>query len=311
MENIACIFCAKKSNYIAIEEDGYQGRKCSDCSLIYISPRPTIDEVLDIYGHGNAHITAQSHIAGSYLKRLYARHHLAILKNYCKKGALLEIGSGAGYFLDEARKVGFKPFGLELNPDQAEFMQNTLHIPCEQKPLSSDSFSGLKFDVIFHSDVISHFHDPIKEFRTMYGLLNKDGYLMFETGNIGDVDPSYYSLFSSFQYPDHLFFFSEKTIPLLLEQTGFRLVALYRYSIVPQLSFMQWLKSIKQGKESSEAKKYFDDHAASTRHYGKKLLKSLVKTSYYYLLYLLRYGIGKYTFKKNRPQTIIVVAKKL
>ncbi len=311
MEDIACIFCAKKSNYVAIEEDGYQGKKCSDCSLIYISPRPMIDEVLDIYGHGNAHITAQSHIAGSFLKRLYARHHLAILKKYIKKGKILEIGSGAGYFLDEARRLGFEPFGLELNPDQAEFMQKTLHIPCEQKPLAINSFSGTTFDVICHSDVISHFHDPIKEFGTMHALLGENGYLMFETGNIGDVDAAYYPLFSSFQYPDHLFFFSEQTISLLLEKTGFKLVGFYRYSIVPQLSFMRWLKSLKNTPEMVDSTKYFDQNAVSAQNAFIALLKKCLKNSYYYFLYFLRYGLGKYAPKKNRPQTIMVIARKL
>lgn len=205
MEDIACIFCSKNSAFVALAEDGYLGKKCFDCSFIYISPRPTIHEVLDIYGHGNAHITAQSHIAGSYLKRLYARHNLSLLKRFIKKGKILEIGSGAGYFLDEARAVGFEPYGLELNPDQALFMQEKLNIPCEQKPLSKKSFAGNCFDVVYHSDVISHFHDPIQEFHTIHDLLVPGGHLMFETGNLGDVDARYYSLFSSFQYPDHLF----------------------------------------------------------------------------------------------------------
>ena len=84
MEHITCIFCPRDASSIMIEEDGYQGKKCHECSLIYISPRPMIDEVIDIYGHNNAHISAQSHIDGSYLKRLYARHSLRILKKFIK-----------------------------------------------------------------------------------------------------------------------------------------------------------------------------------------------------------------------------------
>jgi len=311
MEDITCIFCAQKSNYIAIEEDGYQGKKCSDCSLIYISPRPTIEEVLDIYGHGNAHITAQSHIAGSYLKRLYARHHLALLKKYIKKGTLLEIGSGAGYFLDEVRNAGFEPYGLELNPEQASFMQNNLHIPCEQKSLSTSSFGGKIFDVIYHSDVISHFHDPIKEFHTMHALLSKNGYLMFETGNIGDVNPSYFNLFSSFQYPDHLFFFSEQTISKLLEKTGFELVGFYRYSIVPQLSCMQWLlKTCRKKSAVKEPKNSLNPSVIVEHNFLTVFIKKCIKNMYYYFLYFLRYKIGRFALKKNCPQTIIVIARK-
>ena len=305
MEHITCIFCAHDNASIMIEEDGYQGKKCHECSLIYISPRPMVNEVIDIYGHNNAHISAQSHIEGNYLKRLYARHNLGILKKFIKKGTLLEIGAGAGYFLDEARKAGFEPCGIELNPDQAHFMQQTLHIPCEQKPLSLSSFSGKTFDVIYHSDVISHFHDPVHEFHTMHGLLQNNGYLLFETGNIGDVDPRYYSLFPRFQYPDHLFFFTQKTLQVLLERTGFELVAYHAYSIVPQLYVMRWLKSI-----MSSTNKPASPSARNAAKTKKSLLMSFIKIIYYYALYVLRYRIGYFFPKVNRPQTIIIVAKK-
>ena len=291
-----------------IEEDGYQGKKCHECSLIYISPRPMIDEVIDIYGHNNAHISAQSHIDGSYLKRLYARHSLRILKKFIKNGALLEIGSGAGYFLDEARKAGFDPHGIELNPEQARFMQETLHIPCEQKPLSAHSFSAQTFDVIFHSDVISHFHNPIKEFHTMHALLRDNGYLIFETGNIGDVATSYYSLFSSFQYPDHLFFFSEKTLRLLLEKTGFELVAYHAYSIVPQLYFMRWLK--RTVLSSQESRVLYARNSQNSKKTIKSFLIAYAKQLYYYFMYILRYRVGSWFVKSECPQTVLIVARK-
>ena len=315
MEIIPCIFCAKNNDTIVIEQDGFQGRKCFDCSLIYISPRPPIGAVLDIYGHGNAHISAHSHIAGSLLKRLYARHHLRILKKYCSAGNVLEIGSGAGYFLDEARTAGFNPFGIELNPEQASFMKNTLHIPCEQKPLSNDSFAGTLFDVIYHSDVISHFHDPLKEFNTMYALLREHGYVVFETGNIADIDSRYFSLFSSFQYPDHLFFFGENTLKMLLEKTGFRLVAVHRYSIVPQLLLMRLLSYVSKTKKTAAATDRVEGIHHSKQSVSKTELKTRLKNNikffYYYFLLFLRYYVGAIMPKKQRPQTIIFVAQKM
>src|SRR5579859_2740315 len=175
MHNINCIFCDIPNSRTAIEENGFTGRQCNSCSLIYISPRPHLNSIVTIYSHDDAHIAASSHISGSLLKRLYARHTLNIIKKYKNTGDLLEIGSGGGYFLDEAQKTGFNSHGIELNPVQSMFIQNTLHIPCEEQLLSPHSFGTQQFDVIYHSDVISHFYDPIAEFRTMYSKLKEQG----------------------------------------------------------------------------------------------------------------------------------------
>ncbi len=44
MEYIQSIFCHRSSDQIVIEENGYKGRKCSQCGLIFISPRPTFSD---------------------------------------------------------------------------------------------------------------------------------------------------------------------------------------------------------------------------------------------------------------------------
>ncbi len=308
MQEITCIFCNTHNNSVVIKENGYTGKQCSSCSLVYISPRPHFENIVTIYSHDDAHISASAHISGNLLKRLYARHTLNIIKRYRTSGELLEIGSGGGYFLDEARAKGFKSHGLELNPMQAEFITNKLHIPCETTLLSPQSFGSTTFDLIYHSDVISHFYDPIQEFRTMYSKLNAGGLLVFETGNIGDIDTRYYKEFTRFQYPDHLFFFSEKNLEHLLTMTGFKLVKIYRYSIVPHLKIMKLITWLQGNKEKKSNETFF---AQPTQATFKSKLKNLLKMIYYYTLYIVRYKIGALLPKKGRPLTVIVVAQKM
>ncbi len=306
MEKINCIFCKHNQAQEVITENSYCGKQCKECQLIYISPRPNQNEVIDLYGHDQAHVSAETHVKGSFLKRLYAWHTLKLIKQFAPKGTLLEIGSGAGYFLDEARKQGFKPYGIELNPTQINYMKNTLAIACEDKPLHTESFGTTSFDIIYHCDVISHFHDPITEFRTMYSKLNSNGYLVFETGNIGNIDKKYYDLFPAFQYPDHLFFFTEENLQVLLSQTGFELVKVYRYSIVPQLWFQKLLKKI----FGSKNQKKEEAPPTSQKELSNNLAPSMLKKMYYRLLYFLRYQLGACMPKYKRPQTLIVIAKR-
>ena len=97
---------------------------------------------------------------------------------------------------------------------------------------------------------MSHFYDPLGEFRRMRAALRPGGWLIFETGNGGDVDPKYFEHFSVFQYPDHLFFFSLANVLALLERSDFELVELHRYSVLPQL---RALETLDQGEEAGGA----------------------------------------------------------
>ena len=323
MEEIACIFCKKKSDQIVIKENGYLGRKCSKCEIIYISPRPSFNEIIDLYGHDQAHITAESHIAEEFLKRLYSKHNLKIVNMYSKNGSILEIGAGAGYFLDEARKLGFKPYGVECNPIQAKFIRDELRIPCEESPLSASLFEGKKFDVVYHCEVISHFFDPISEFWKINQKMKEGGILVFETGNLGEMDKTYYKYFTKFQYPDHLFFFSSNNLLHLLAKTGFEFIRLYRYSILPELIARKALSGIKNSinslmpkfnkldKTSSDRSNIKNLNRANYRLPGNKSIAiQILKNGYLYLHYIIRYKIGRIAPKINRPQTVIVVARK-
>jgi SAM-dependent methyltransferase len=95
---------------------------------------------------------------------------------------------------DEAKSSGYDSYAIELNPIQAEYCKS-MGIPTCGRPLA-ETYPGMKFDIIYHCDVLSHFTDPVAEFKMMLDRLNPGGLLIFETGNFGDVNPSYYHFIS-------------------------------------------------------------------------------------------------------------------
>jgi len=297
MESISCIFCGADDAFPAIQENGFTGRKCRRCGLIYVSPRPSRDEVANLYGHDHAHISAGSHLAAENYKRLHARHTLRILRRYVTVGQLLEIGPGAGFFLEEARAAGFVPHGIELNPAQVEFIRGR-GIPCVTDTVA-EAFPGQSFDVIYHCDVVSHLHDPIAEFRAMHSRLRDRGLLLFETGNLGDVRLDRLALLPRFQYPDHLFFFSTDNITHLLAMSGFELLDLHRYSLGTDL--LRWKLS------SALKRKRAVAHACNGRSQEAVSPSSPLKAR---IEFFSRYGIGALLPRHDRHQTVIVVARK-
>jgi hypothetical protein len=321
--NIHCLLCDSNDSRVLIEENGYQGRKCAGCGLIYVSPRPSMDEIHDLYGHDDARVTAESHISSAFPKRLYARHHLNLIQRHQNGGKLLEIGAGAGYFLDEARKRGFDCHGLEFNPIQRRYITEHLCIDCEQTALGKSSYMNEKFDLIYHCDVISHFYNPIEELGLMNHVLTMGGYMVFETGNIGDMDSAYLTYINRFQYPDHLFFFGVKNLENLLERTGFELVKLHRFSLLPQLRLSRAISLLKErlvgrllrqgtGSEPEQRANGVATEAneRSSRSWSK-LLKTARINAMEYLYFQLRYNVGKFWVKPGHAQTLILVARKI
>ncbi len=310
MENITCIFCNNPSELIAIKEFGYTGRKCNICSLIYISPRPSYSEIANIYSEDKASAYAASIIPDDLSKRLIARNTLKLLRLHKKGGAILELGAGAGYFLDEARKIGFEVYGIEPNKIQADFIKNTLNIPCEITTLTESSFAGRDFDIIYHCNVLSHLYDPIEEFKKMNKKLKSDGVLIFETGNLGDVKEKYLTLFPKFGYPDHLFFFGKKSIENLLDQTGFELIKSFQYSKMLLLFKNRILDAIKKPRAEKNKKPAKKVNSEEKKPRSLLNLKSLMKKVHGFLSFVLLYKLGHLMPKKGRPQTVIVIARK-
>jgi SAM-dependent methyltransferase len=317
VEDVNCILCGTASDYVLIEQDGYKVRKCPQCGLFYVSPRPSVEEIAALYENDSANITAASHISGATSKKINAKHHLRILRSFVKGGDLLEIGAGAGYFLDEARRVGYSPFGLELNPIQVKYIRDRFNIDCEQSNIGPGIFGGRKFDIVYHCDVLSHFYDPIKEFRKMREIMRPGAILAFETGYVGDEKHLRY--IRSLQLPDHLYFFSENNLKQLLGMTGFKLIKIYRYSLLPQIILLRRLNSIigrteKHAEESKEADKVTSDACVVSRQSGTKtadqktLPKRILGYGYRLFRHVLRYKVGRISPKRGRPQTFIVFA---
>ncbi len=310
-EDIHCIFCGKGTEKIAWIENGFIGKHC-DCGLLYISPRPEREEILNLYNAYEANVSAQSRIKAEFIGRLNGRHRVKLIKKYIPQGALLEIGSGGGYFLDESRLGGFEPFGIELNLCQAKFIKEQLRIPVETNPFSESSFPGIYFDIICHFDVISHFYDPISEFKKFNKRLRDRGILFFETGNGGDLSSRWLNFIGHLQYPQHLFFFSKKSIEQLCSQTGFEIIETHQYSIGLQLfmiKLFQWFRANMKRFTFKGSTKIVSENLQEIpqKHSWWKAL--FLKTALF-ISFFIRYKIGK-ILPKIGPQTMIYIAKKV
>lgn len=268
-----------------IEENGHIAYRCQNCALIQVAPQPPPAQILAIYEHDAAQTASRQLIAKSRAAHAlsHARHTLSLLRAYKKSGFLLEIGPGGGLFLSEAKAAGYNVAGIEPNPIQAAFIRSQFSIPCATEGLSPKSFGGRRFDVMYHCNVLSHFSDPLTVLRQMHQSLADKGILVMETGNFSDVDPQWYPLITEterFQLPDHLFFFGEQSLKILLERSGFELLRMYPYSRLLEKRLPALARPLGLGRWVER------------------------------LRFFIKYRLGAWMVQKGHPQTVIVIAQK-
>jgi hypothetical protein len=235
-------------------------------------------------------------------------------------------------------------YGIELNGLLAGHVREHMGIRCEESPLNGSSFEGKKFDVIYHCDVLSHFFNPIEEFTRIRASLCDKGIVVFETGNFADVDKRFYPLIDSFLYPEHLFFFGERSLAELLRRSGFRLLAIHRSSLVPYYRWRMvegwlrakyyrlrhermpsWLlvKALKKGRtwlrrsrvqrEGGAATTAAPDQGGAPAMDKSRIARAdrwtLRATNY--CTHFIRYAVGRMVPRSGRPQTVLVIAEKV
>ena len=300
----SCAACSSSASAdrITLQENGYDGYRCNDCGLIYVAPRPDPDTIVNLYDHDSAHVSASELIEGSrsFGKALKARMTLGLVRSYMPRGELLEIGAGGGAFLRQAARC-FRVHAAEFNPAQIEHMKS-LGVDCRRGAFSQ-VFDGMRFDVIYHCDVLSHFVDPVAEFRAMRRMLSPGGVVVFETGNFGDVEQRHHHLVERWQYPDHLYFFSRRSLANLAAAAGFEIEEVREYSRAIEMRLGNLLKSARSAAKRSGAS------SGARQRTLKSRLVALARNVKHAVDFVLIYWVGAILPKGGRPQTVIAVLR--
>lgn len=275
-----------------------------------VTPRPSPDSIMDLYFHDEAHIRAASHIHTMLGRKLHARMTARIIRRHKQGGRLLEIGSGGGAFLVAASRF-FDVAGVDFNPVQVAYIRDHLGLRCELGRYQ-DAFAGQKFDIIYHCDVLSHFFDPIQEFRDMRAMLNPGGVIIFETGNFGDLDPEQRSAITVFQYPDHINFFSEKSLSLatLFDRSSLKVVEHVHFDRTRSNMLVKLLKTTVNSIRAPKPESYSTSTPASAPNSRRRYFKTVIRDWLSITEFLLCYVLGRNRRElTNRTQIFVLVQK--
>ena len=150
------------------------------------------------------------------------------LKIISKKppASLLEIGCGAGHFLQRAHNHGYEVLGIDIDSKAIEFVKEELKLNVLNTDLSSLNINK-KFDIVVLIGVFEHIEDPNNLINLIKSLLKKDGEIMLALPNVFSINRfvAYLSRneWDMFLEPGHIFHYQKSNLVRIFNKNGMKL----------------------------------------------------------------------------------------
>ena len=207
--------------------------KCRRCGLVYQSPIPQPDHIVDAYEDVVDERYEQEHRG----RVETFKRDLRALARHERGGRLLDVGSHVGLFLEVARAAGWQVAGVEpsrWSVDRAH--QRGLDV--RHGTLETVRFPEESFDVVTMWDVVEHLADPLAELRRIRRLLRPNGVVALSTMDVDALFPRIAGRRWPWYMQMHLVYFSRRTLHNMLAKAGFRVVEMVPHKRVVRLSYL-------------------------------------------------------------------------
>ena len=156
-----------------------------------------------------------------FIKRKAIRDKVSLIEYWSvEKGSVLDIGSGTGDFLAEAKQQNWKAVGMEPNEKAKALAKQKGICIIETYPELENHF----FDVITMWHVLEHVPDLEFQIKELKRLLKPDGVIFIAVPNFKSYDANHYGKFwAAYDVPRHLWHFSKTAMEKLFAQENLKL----------------------------------------------------------------------------------------
>lgn len=214
--------------------------KCKSCGLNYISPRYAIKEEVDFYTQEYHEL----HTDNLWLKNrqpLFRLYLNKINKLYSRRGRLLDIGCGKGFFLKLAESNNWRVSGIDISSSAVKYGREKLGLNIEKCELKDARFPKDCFDVVTLFNVLDQLYNPADTLKEIYHIIKPGGLILLRVANIDFhlFVHRIYNIFrgSSSKEPTvfHLYMFSRLSLTRILEKEGFQNIKIFNSPADPGL----------------------------------------------------------------------------
>ena len=195
--------------------------RCRTCGLIRSDPIVPADHLARLY--------AESHFDESEvtnLRRTYGRVLDELDRHGARKDALLEIGSGTGFFLEEARTRGYRrTVGVEPSLEAAAEADRRTGVETVRDVMRPGLFPAGSFDVICIFQTLDHLPDPADVLDECRRVLRPAGLVLAFNHDTSALSARLLGERSPIVDVEHTYLYDPRTMRRLFESRGFEVLA--------------------------------------------------------------------------------------
>jgi len=233
MEN--CPICDSQMNIKYKKFHNTKLLKCVFCGYEKQQTPPTLEELYKIYDSSYYDSWGNNDNAIKQ-KELYFNTVLNEVKLE-KNAKILEVGCATGIFLKVCKNLGYEPYGLDINEYGISEAKKILN----ENKLFCCSFEELvveeQFDAIFMFDYIEHIINQEEVIRIAYEKLRDGGVLVITTPSVSSITNKILGERWPHYIEEHLSFFSQKSISVLLNKIGYTEVEVKKFSKIMTVNY--------------------------------------------------------------------------
>ncbi len=225
----------KHSGKLVENVKGFDIIECEQCGFRHVNPLPTEEELKDTYAHDYYKTEKPLSITRhnedkDWLEIQYTDRYETFEEHFDgKRGAILDVGSGPGFFLKFGKERGWNVLGIEPSM-QAAAHARSLGVDVVGDFLTPENAGEFgQFDAIHASLVLEHIPNP-REFIDIIFCLTKPGGIICLTAP-NDYNPFQKALKDADNYAPwwvepthHLNYFTPDSLSNLIERCGFDVV---------------------------------------------------------------------------------------
>jgi len=246
-ETCLCPVCSEDDFTEKYVIKGFHIVKCNKCTMVYVNPRFPDAAIYRIYeqdyfiksgytfedlGYGDYDLTAN-------LRDMTFTRWYGVIEPHLRKksGIALDVGCASGILLDIMKKRNWQVKGIELDRAMCEKLK-TRGFDVVDNPLEQyESSEKLQLITIF--DVFEHLPHPHLDFKKLHEILDDEGSIVLVTPNINSTQKKLFGKrWFQFKPREHISYFSPRTLAILAEKNGFKIVKTFSSGQYADLGFI-------------------------------------------------------------------------
>ncbi len=241
---VPCPACGSSRRRPRFRGKGCRFVACRDCALVYQNPQPLFDDLKGRYGVAYFQYELANEANFHRLMELGLQDvdFAGRTAGFPRERRFLDVGCATGRLLEAMRERGWQVRGVDLCPESAAYAGSRRGVEVFPGTLEQARFASASFQAVHFSHLIEHVPSPRALLAEVRRLLQPGGLAVVTTPNVDGLQARLFRGLWRSAIADHLTLFSVRTLRSLLEDCGFRVLAVQTWGGLAKGTAPAWLK---------------------------------------------------------------------